>query len=326
MQAKDFSDLLLEAGIPPGETMLLRHDQRGLSALKRGRDWFGSFISIQRADLSPVRSGARFAAQFVRGPALSNGSATAIFVGMTEVYGRWPWDSTRLPRLWLKDDVKNPKDENEAVDFGWLDQLSDRVGLQVNWGYAPRSWYQWADEKRKPLISGERNALAEALSTASMSLVLSEMDKRAKNAEYENAEIARELARNPELLAREFILALRETRPEQPKFRALLREAQGDACAITDTNVPEVLEAAHIIPFSEGRSCRDFVSNGLLLRSDIHKLFDRLLLSIDPKTMQVWLSPELRDGKYGVLHGKEIETHAAPLALAEHFRRSSNKR
>lgn len=324
MPDRDFTDLLLEAGIPPDETMLLRHDLRGLSALKRGRDWFGSFISIQRAGLSPVRSGARFAAQFVRGPALTNGSATAVFVGMTEVYGRWPWDSAKLPRLWLNNDVKNPKDDNEAVDFGWLGQLSDRVGLQVDWGYAPRTWYQRAGEKRKPLLSGQGNALAEVLSTASISLVLSEMDKIAKNAEYENSEIAREIARNPELLEREFISALREIRPEQPKFRALLRGIQGHACAITDTNVPQVLEAAHIIPFSEGRSCRDFVSNGLLLRSDIHKLFDRLLLSIDPKTMQVWLSPELRDGNYGDLHGKEIETHAAPLALAEHFRRTSN--
>lgn len=318
----DFTDLLFEVGIPPSETMLLRHDQRGLASLKRGREWFGSFISLQRGDRSPVRGGAKYAAQFVPGQPLPNGSATAVFVGMTQIHGRWPWDASHLPRLWKTDDTQKPHHDNEAVDFEWLDVLSDRIGLRVGWGYAPRSWYQWAGEKRKALIADNENALEQALSTAPLSLVLTEMDKRAKAAEYENAEIGREIARSPAVLDRDFQLCVREARPEQSKFRELLRRVQGDACAVTATNVPDVLEAAHIIPFSEGRSCRDFLSNGLLLRSDIHRLFDQCRLSINPATMEVWLEPNLRDGHYGKLHGKEIETHDVSAALSEHFKRS----
>lgn len=325
MPNKDFTDLLFDAGIPPNETMLLRHDQRGLAALKRGRDWFGSFMSIQRADRSPVRGGAKYAAQFVPGPALSNGSSTAVFVGMSQIYGRGPWDSSRLPRLWHKDDFKNPTHENEAVDFGWIDALSDRIGQLVDWGDAPRAWYQWAGARRKALISNQENALEEVLLGAPMSLILTEMERRTKASDYENAEINREIARNTEVLDREFQTSIRETRPAQPKFRVLLRSIQGDACAISATNVPDVLEAAHIIPFSEGRTCRDFISNGLLLRSDIHKLFDQLRLSIAPETMQVWLEPALREGHYGYLHGKEIETHDVRAALSEHYKRAVTK-
>jgi putative restriction endonuclease len=50
-------------------------------------------------------------------------------------------------------------------------------------------------------------------------------------------------------------------------------------CAITDCEIDDVLEAAHISPYS-GRSS-DQVCNGLLLRADVHTLFDCGLLAFD---------------------------------------------
>ena len=169
-----FTDLLAAAGIPANQTMLLRHDHRGLSALKQGRDWFGSFISIQRSDRSPVRGGARYVAQFVAGPVLPSGAQTAIFVGLTEVFGRWPWDPTRLPRLCNSQDAIIPQIGIEAVDFGWLDSLSDKIGTTIEWGYSPRSWYQWAHLRTKRVIEKEGDALAEAFKSTPITLVLSE--------------------------------------------------------------------------------------------------------------------------------------------------------
>jgi putative restriction endonuclease len=56
-------------------------------------------------------------------------------------------------------------------------------------------------------------------------------------------------------------------------FRAAVLDAYGRACAVTTEHSRPVLEAAHIKPFAAGGEHR--VSNGLLLRTDIHRLFDR---------------------------------------------------
>lgn len=324
-EPRNIADLLHDAGIDPAATKLLRHDHRGLSALKRGRDWFGSFVSIQSAADSPFRSEPRYAAHFVRGAPLPNGSSTAVFVGLTEVLGRWPWDRDRLPRLWLPDDYKNPEHDNEAVDQEWLDALAEyEQRLLVDWGFAPRAWHQWAHEKRKPIIQlgGAEDALNEAMSKAGVTLTLSEAEKFEETLKYQDRELQREIAKHRDSIDRQYRQQLVEIRQDQGKFRKALLKWYGMRCCVTGCTVPEVLEAAHIIPFREGLSCRDLPSNGILLRRDIHCLFDLMLLSIDPGTCSVWLSPALRDGEYRELHGAEVELFASTHALAEHFAQS----
>ncbi|MBQ6923639.1 MAG: HNH endonuclease [Kiritimatiellae bacterium] len=66
-------------------------------------------------------------------------------------------------------------------------------------------------------------------------------------------------------------VAKARNRPNQPRFR---REVLGKSprCVITNVTMPEVLEAAHIIPFKyKGEDTR---ANGLAMRLDIHQLFD----------------------------------------------------
>ncbi len=65
---------------------------------------------------------------------------------------------------------------------------------------------------------------------------------------------------------------LTRARLGQGAFRVLVTEAYGRRCAITGERTLPVLEAAHIKPYSE--SGPHLVSNGLLLRSDLHILFD----------------------------------------------------
>ncbi|UTH43676.1 HNH endonuclease [Loktanella salsilacus] len=93
-------------------------------------------------------------------------------------------------------------------------------------------------------------------------------------------------------------------RQGQSKFRSQLLNAYGGRCAITGCNAIQALQAAHISPYLGDAA--NHVQNGLLLRADIHTLFDLGLLSIDPQSMTVILSPSLGETTYGVLQGKKL--------------------
>jgi predicted restriction endonuclease len=110
----------------------------------------------------------------------------------------------------------------------------------------------------------------------------------------------------------------------QPKFRNNLLTAYEGKCAVTGTAIEDVLEAAHIIPYN-GIST-NHVCNGLLLRSDIHDLFDLGLLSINPETLEVYCCEQIKkDSMYRELNGKKIrvpsQSHLQPNyeALRRHF-------
>ena len=49
------------------------------------------------------------------------------------------------------------------------------------------------------------------------------------------------------------------------------------------------------------------VTNGLLLRSDIHTLFDLGLIGIDPRSLKVVLASELKKTRYKELDGKKVK-------------------
>lgn len=108
--------------------------------------------------------------------------------------------------------------------------------------------------------------------------------------------------------------ALREVvqRRGQPAFRRALLAAYGGRCAITGCDAEDALEAAHIIGYLGPDT--QHVSNGLLLRADIHTLFDLDLLAICPDTLSVALAPSLRASTYSVLEGVAL---SLPAALAQ---------
>ncbi|MDH6462763.1 hypothetical protein M2302_002944 [Micromonospora sp. A200] len=68
-------------------------------------------------------------------------------------------------------------------------------------------------------------------------------------------------------------------RQGQADFRRRLLTAYDGRCAITGCDVEAVLQAAHISPYDGPATNR--VTNGLLLRADLHNLFDRGYLWID---------------------------------------------
>ncbi|WNW13781.1 DUF3427 domain-containing protein [Pseudomonas sp. DTU_2021_1001937_2_SI_NGA_ILE_001] len=91
-------------------------------------------------------------------------------------------------------------------------------------------------------------------------------------------------------------------RKGQSTFRRKLLAAYSKRCAVTGCSVEALLEAAHIVPYLGAET--NVVSNGLLLRADIHTLFDLGLLWIDPETLKVGLAGELTDSEYWLLNGK----------------------
>jgi hypothetical protein len=98
-------------------------------------------------------------------------------------------------------------------------------------------------------------------------------------------------------------------RPEQAKFREKLMIVYGRKCVITGCKIPEILQAAHIVPYA--KNPKNHIINGLLLRSDIHALFDRGLLEIERKPtaeyLEVILAPSLqREHDYSPLHKRKI--------------------
>lgn len=124
--------------------------------------------------------------------------------------------------------------------------------------------------------------------------------------------------------ARTWALVSVAEREGQPEFRASLLAAYGHQCSMTGCKVTAVLEAAHIIPHRGSHTMR--IDNGLLLRSDLHTLFDRGLVWVDPDTFKVQIAEALQGSEYGPLQGKKLAMpkqaahQPKPEHLAEHRR------
>lgn len=70
----------------------------------------------------------------------------------------------------------------------------------------------------------------------------------------------------------------------QGAFRAMVTDAYSRRCVMTVERTLPVLEAAHIRPYSEGGQHE--LRNGLLLRSDLHRLFDAGCLTVEPDSQK----------------------------------------
>jgi hypothetical protein len=90
----------------------------------------------------------------------------------------------------------------------------------------------------------------------------------------------------------------------RPEFRDTLLAAYERACAMSGCDVESVLEAAHIFPYAGPAS--NHVQNGLLLRADLHTLFDADLVTVDPDTYVIAVDETLRASEYGHLHGRGL--------------------
>lgn len=86
--------------------------------------------------------------------------------------------------------------------------------------------------------------------------------------------------------------AVVRVRRGQRGFRDHLLETQGSQCAFTGTAPERVLDAGHLYSYAQLGEHQEH--GGLLLRKDIHRLFDDGWLAVDPEMLKVDVSGELR--------------------------------
>ncbi len=123
-------------------------------------------------------------------------------------------------------------------------------------------------------------------------------------------------------------LALIVQRRGQSEFREALLRAYDSSCCFSGCTVEQVLEAAHIIPYQGPAT--NHVRNGLLLRTDLHTLFDLGLLTVDTATMTIIVDPVLAASNYAEFDGRKIrlprDPHDQPAEkLLEYHRERSNE-
>jgi len=113
-----------------------------------------------------------------------------------------------------------------------------------------------------------------------------------------------------------------KVRDGQSHFREMIVERYNGKCAISGCGCLHVLQAAHI---KEYRGQQDHhPENGILLRSDLHRLFDLDLMTIDPETMQVCFHPDVVN-EYQSLEGTRLNINISRDALCYKWNRFQMK-
>jgi hypothetical protein len=101
----------------------------------------------------------------------------------------------------------------------------------------------------------------------------------------------------------QYELAKRKKRDNPSGFRSIVLSKYKNTCAISGEKCSNVLQAAHIQPYVGEES--DHVQNGIVLRIDLHKLFDDGLITIN-RNYRVIVSEKLIGSEYYSFHNRLI--------------------
>jgi len=123
-------------------------------------------------------------------------------------------------------------------------------------------------------------------------LILNVLREEDKGNQESASEAGREIARQRKL-------AEQAARPGQQDFSTMLRQNYHGRCAVTKCSTSVALEAAHI-RVQKGIDDNS-PENGLLLRSDVHALFDAHLITLSEDGARVEVSDALTDPSYAFL-------------------------
>jgi putative restriction endonuclease len=114
---------------------------------------------------------------------------------------------------------------------------------------------------------------------------------------------------DPQFAAKRRVWMQLVQRQGQGAFRKGILSAYGGRCCISGAHSQWVLDAAHIVPYN-GPLTND-IGNGLLLRTDLHALFDLSLLGIEPETLTVRVHSLVDEPEYRRFEGKKINLPSA---------------
>lgn len=218
---------------------------------------------------------------------------------------------------WMEQRVAQGHGINKAQVYR---ELSERHGRSLkSWEYRMQNISYVLQQLGQPRLDGLRPAanvgpaitgvLTRLLQTTGELARLSPLsDATQKELEEEErlAEAAHAFSPSNAEDQRRRVVASIVRRRGQPAFRKALLAAYDSRCALTGCGLVEVLEAAHVYPYKN--EATNSVTNGLLLRADVHTLFDLRLIAVDPGSLRVMTAPLLRDSDYAALNGSLLAT------------------
>ena len=106
------------------------------------------------------------------------------------------------------------------------------------------------------------------------------------------------------ILPMDFAASSIRARRGRRDLRQQLLRAYGDRCALTGNCLRDLLEVAYVLPYPNGELHAP--ENAILLRADLHTLWDLNLIGIEPKTMQLAVAPALVGTTYEKLAGRTL--------------------
>jgi hypothetical protein len=181
------------------------------------------------------------------------------------------------------------------VSRSWIEQVLSGNSLGSE---CPAEWREWVETQTYlPLTESSEH------DTGSLPGAVAALGQEpALQAEFDE-ESARD-APGDDYDARKRSLRQIVARRGQSDFRRALIDAYQGRCAITGCDAIPALEAAHLRPYRGPES--NIVSNGLLLRADIHTLLDLGLIAIDPGSRMVTISRRLAGTHYEGIAGVRV--------------------
>jgi putative restriction endonuclease len=172
--------------------------------------------------------------------------------------------------------------------------------------FEPKDWIKSPENWSKSIVQGKAYTTDEEIGNRLWSQVEFLLDKylRGENLYSENQFMVEE----PQSRYRTSILS--KIRIGQGAFRVLVTDSYQRKCSITGEKTLPVLESAHIQSYAKDGP--HTISNGILLRSDIHKLFDTGYLTITTD-LKVEVSNRIKEEflngrEYYQYHGKDLIT------------------
>jgi hypothetical protein len=177
------------------------------------------------------------------------------------------------------------------------ENLRKKKGVDID----PASIKEYLKRNAVPLVGSPTSAKrGRANRHAAVSQKIEgQLDRDAKKAEQEGSFDPTNIGDGRQKVIRGINL-----RRGQVEFRKKLLEAYNRRCAITNCDCPDTLEAAHILPYCGADT--NHVQNGILLRSDIHTLFDIGKIGIDPISHKVIVSKSLNGTDYEGLKREKL--------------------
>lgn len=180
----------------------------------------------------------------------------------------------------------------------WDDYTVGCILLQQPFFFARTDWLPVPADFAKNIVQGKTydatvGAGLELYEQVQRNLAGSVVKERAEGVLFEPAIINRRLG--------------------QGTFRLLVTDTYDRRCAVTGEKALPTLDAAHIRPVSEGGQHR--IDNGLLLRTDIHRLYDRGYVTVTPDhrfLVSERIKKDFDNGEpYYPLHGSRIRLPVA---------------